>query len=98
MKIKKMLSLALSGAMALSLMACAAQNNAAGATVTITSLNAKQEPAKLEVPYNPQRIAILSARPTPVWTICKAISRTISPIWARSRKPIWRPSWPVSPM
>ena len=80
MNMKKMLSLALAGVMALSLMACSAQNggssteaggnvggqvdseaqnNAAQETVTITSLNASQEAAELEVPYDPQRIAIL---------------------------------------
>ena len=80
MNLKKMLSLALAGVMALSLMACSAQNggssteaggnvggqvdseaqnNAAQETVTITSLNASQEAAELEVPYDPQRIAIL---------------------------------------
>ena len=76
MNMKKMLSLALAGMMALSLMACSAQNsgsstNAGGqtggetqtegapASVTITSLNASKEAAELEVPYDPQRIAIL---------------------------------------
>lgn len=65
MKMKKMLSLALAGGMALSLMACAAQtsneaqDNATRASVTITSLNGTQEAHELEVPYDPQRIAIL---------------------------------------
>jgi iron complex transport system substrate-binding protein len=35
------------------------ENPAAPETITITSLNGSREPAKLEVPYNPQRIAIL---------------------------------------
>ena len=76
MNLKKMLSLALAGTMALSLMACSAQNSGSSTgagsnvggqtegetqkeTVTITSLNASKEPAELEVPYDPQRIAIL---------------------------------------
>ncbi len=76
-----MLSLALAGVMALSLMACSAQNggdssentsspsssqsseetqnNETPESVTITSLNANKEAAELEVPYDPQRIAIL---------------------------------------
>ena len=32
---------------------------AAPETITITSLNGNREPAELEVPYDPQRIAIL---------------------------------------
>ena len=80
MNMKKMLSLALAGVMALSLMACSAQNggdssentsspsnqpsvetpnNEAPESVTITSLNANKEAAELEMPYDPQRIAIL---------------------------------------
>ena len=72
MNMKRMLSLALAGVMALSLMACSAQNgssagNVGGQTegetqnqsVTITSLNASKEATELEVPYDPQRIAIL---------------------------------------
>lgn len=81
MSMKKMLSFALAGVMALSLMACSAQNGGdssenpsspsssqpggetqnvdAPEAVTITSLNANKEPAELEVPYDPQRIAIL---------------------------------------
>lgn len=81
MNMKKMLSFALAGVMALSLMACSAQNGGdpsespsspsssqsggetqnvdAPESVTITSLNANKEPAELEVPYDPQRIAIL---------------------------------------
>ena len=79
MNMKKMLSLALAGVMALSLMACSAQNGGDSSentsapssvsqtadeaqtpeTVTITSLNANKEAAELEVPYDPQRIAIL---------------------------------------
>lgn len=81
MNMKKMLSLALAGVMALSLMACSAQNggdssentsspgssqsseetqnNEPPESVTITSLNTNKEAAELEVPYDPQRIAIL---------------------------------------
>ena len=75
MNTKKMLSLALAGVMALSLMACSAQNggstgdsgNAGSQTggetqntsVTITGLNAGKEPVEVEVPYDPQRIAVL---------------------------------------
>ena len=35
------------------------QNNEAPESLTITSLNANKEAAELEVPYDPQRIAIL---------------------------------------
>ena len=68
MNMKRMLSLALAGVMALSLMACSSQKgssagNSGGQTqnemVTITSLNASKEAVELEVPYDPQRIAIL---------------------------------------
>ena len=80
MNMKKMLSFALAGVMAMSLMACSAQNggdssentsspssqsseetpnNEIPESVTITSLNANKEAAELEVPYDPQRIAIL---------------------------------------
>ena len=81
MNMKKMLSFALAGVMAMSLMACSVQNggdssentsspsssqsseetpnNETPESVTITSLNANKEAAELEVPYDPQRIAIL---------------------------------------
>ena len=84
MNLKKTLSFMLAGVLALSLMACSAQNgstsdgsaiasensdtvstNSEAAnsgtkdSVTITSLNAKKETVELEVPYDPQRIAIL---------------------------------------
>ena len=68
MNMKRMLSLALAGVMALSLMACSPQNGSSAGnsgsqtqnqTVTITSLNASKEAVELEVPYDPQRIAIL---------------------------------------
>lgn len=90
MNLKKTLSLALAGVLALSLMACSAQSGGTSSensapsesvvssegseissasaeasnaetkdTVTITSLNANKEAAELEVPYDPQRIAIL---------------------------------------
>ena len=81
MNMKKMLSLALAGVMALSLMACSAQNGGdssenpsspsssqsdgktqnvgAPESVTITSLNANKEAVELEVPFAPERIAIL---------------------------------------
>ena len=79
MNMKKMLSLALAGVMALSLVACSAQNgsssgntsNVGGQTdgetqndqtpevVTITSFNGSKEAEELEIPYDPQRIAIL---------------------------------------
>lgn len=68
MNMKRMLSLALAGVMALSLMACSSQKgssagNSGGQTqnemVTITSLNASKEAVELEVLYDPQRIAIL---------------------------------------
>ena len=55
---KKLVSLLLSALMLLG-MASAALAEAAPETVTITSLNANREPVELEVPYDPQRIAIL---------------------------------------
>lgn len=65
MNLKKTLSLTLAGVMALGLMACSAQTGGAPQSsetpesVTITSLNAAKEAVALEVPYDPQRIAIL---------------------------------------
>lgn len=66
MNIKKILSLALTGAMALILMACSGQtsdsestSNDAKETVTVSSLNGSQQKIDLEVPYDPQRIAVL---------------------------------------
>lgn len=75
---KKMLSLVLAGVMALSVAACAAQNNsnttsgsqnvegsvpASGeetpTTVRLTALNGSKEAVELELPYDPQRIAVL---------------------------------------
>ena len=55
---KKLVSLLLAILMLLG-MATAALAEDAPATVTITSLNAEREPFELEVPYDPQRIAIL---------------------------------------
>ena len=55
---KKLISLLLAALMLLG-MATAALAEAAPETVTITSLNAEREPVELEVPYDPQRIAIL---------------------------------------
>ena len=55
---KKLVSLLLAALMLLG-MATAALAEAAPATFTITSLNAEREPVELEVPYDPQRIAIL---------------------------------------
>ena len=55
---KKLVSLLLAALMLLG-MATAALAEDAPATVTITSLNAEREPVELEVPYDPQRIAIL---------------------------------------
>lgn len=68
---KKMLSFVLAGAMALSLMACSAQNSDVSSdsgsqstgdaqkSVTVTTLNGVSEPMELKVPYNPQRIAVM---------------------------------------
>lgn len=55
---KKLVSLLLAILMLLG-MASFALAEAAPETVTITSLNAEREPVELEVPYDPQRIAIL---------------------------------------
>lgn len=55
---KKLVSLLLAALMLLG-MASFALAEAAPETVTITSLNAEREPVELEVPYDPQRIAIL---------------------------------------
>ena len=71
MNMKKMLSFALAGVMALSLMACSAQNGGDSSEnpsspssrrpkhQTISPHSFNKEPAELEVPYDPQRIAIL---------------------------------------
>ena len=68
MNLKKIISVTMAGALALSLAACSAKNeqSAAGSaadggsqSVTITSLNANKEASPLEVPYEPQRIAAL---------------------------------------
>ncbi|WP_294512803.1 ABC transporter substrate-binding protein [uncultured Intestinimonas sp.] len=61
---KKLVSLALGLSLALSLAACSGGTAAPAptepsATVTITSLNGAKEAVELEVPYDPQRIAIL---------------------------------------
>ena len=72
---KKIVTLALAGAVAFSLMACSGQTaTSAGSTVsassqtassetpesiTISSYNGSKELVELEVPYDPQRIAIL---------------------------------------
>ena len=55
---KKLVSLLLAALMLLG-MASFALAEAAPETITITSLNAEREPVELEVPYDPQRIAIL---------------------------------------
>ena len=55
---KKLVSLLLAILMLLG-MATAALAEDAPETITITSLNAEREPVELEVPYDPQRIAIL---------------------------------------
>ena len=55
---KKLVSLLLAALMLLGT-ASFALAEAAPETVTITSLNAEREPVELEVPYDPQRIAIL---------------------------------------
>lgn len=66
---KKILSFILASVLSLSLAACAAPNDASNSgsstsqetpsTVTITSLDGSAQPVELEVPYDPQRIAIL---------------------------------------
>lgn len=55
---KKLVSLLLAALMLLG-MASFALAEASPETITITSLNAEREPVELEVPYDPQRIAIL---------------------------------------
>lgn len=71
MKMKKMLSFALAGVMALSLTACSVQDNDSSSdgsgqsmgdtleSVTITTRNGASQLVELEVPYNPQRIAVM---------------------------------------
>lgn len=61
---KRLLTLLFAGAMSLALAACGGTTEEAEAsqdpeTVTIKSLNAEGEEIDLEVPYNPERIAIL---------------------------------------
>lgn len=66
-KTKKFLALALAGCLCLGLMACSENSNTAETTqqttqpqtISITTLNANQEKQELEVPYDPQRIAVL---------------------------------------
>lgn len=60
----KILSVALAAVMAFSLTACSAPSSGeptgeARETITITTLNGSAETVELEVPYDPQRIAIL---------------------------------------
>lgn len=71
MKMKRMLSFALAGVMALSLTACSVQDNDSSSdgsgqsmgdtleSVTITTRNGASQLVELEVPYNPQRIAVM---------------------------------------
>ncbi len=72
MNMKKIFSFAVTGVMAFSIMACSAQNGSVSSqtanvpqnnetpeSVIITSLNAGKEETEVEVPYDPQRIAIL---------------------------------------
>ena len=56
---KKVFALMMASAMALSCSAFAVSAEEAPSTVTIQSLNANKELADLEVPYDPERIAIL---------------------------------------
>ena len=59
---KKIITLMLVMAMAFCLAACkktAADDNSEIQTVTIQALNSNKEKIELEVPYNPERIAIL---------------------------------------
>lgn len=66
-KTKKFFALALAGCLCMGLMACSANSNTAETTqqttqpqtISITTLNANQEKQELEVPYDPQRIAVL---------------------------------------
>lgn len=72
MNMKKIFSFAVTGVMVFSIMACSAQNGSVSSqtanvpqnnetpeSVIITSLNAGKEETEVEVPYDPQRIAIL---------------------------------------
>ena len=61
---KKLVSLALALTLALSLAACSGGASSSApaepsATVTVTSLNGAKETVALEVPYDPQRVAVL---------------------------------------
>lgn len=59
---KKLVVIILAAMMLLSLVACASTgtgNDKTNETITITSLNGSKEAAQLEVPYDPQRIAVL---------------------------------------
>ena len=64
MNLKKLFSVTISGALALSLAACGAPADDAQAsqhdsTVTITALDGSKQPTELTVPFDPQRIAML---------------------------------------
>ena len=57
---------------------------AAPETITITSLNGNREPAELEVPYDPQRIAILDMASL---DILDALG--VGDLWSAPPLPVW---------
>ena len=66
-------------------------------TVTITSLDASGAETQLEVPYDPQRIAVLDMATLTSLDYLQTTSAARCPAWAPSKRPAWRPSWPVAP-
>lgn len=56
---KKLLSVMMAVMLLLTMTACGTNKESETETVTITALNAKKELAEQEVPYNPERIAVL---------------------------------------
>lgn len=112
---KKIVSLALAAAAVLSLTACGADKtastsdasaNTAAETMTITSLNGSKEEISLEVPSDPQRIAILDMASLDILDALGVGDRVVGTAdtsleylqssLAPSRRPTSRPSWLLS--
>ena len=92
-----------------------AQPEGEPSTVTIQTLNGDKETVELEVPYDPQRLAVLDMASLDILDALGVGDRVVGhadttlesssptstaspwPLWAPSRRPIWRRSWPVSP-
>ena len=99
MKKKPPRALSLVLALALSLAACGtgAAPQPQGDTVPLTALNAQKEPAEVAAPYDPQRIAVLDMATLTSLDYLQTTSAARCLAWAPSKRPAWRPSWPVAP-